>query len=64
MPEIEFTIDTETGNCETKINGIAGPACEKTARQIKEVLGEPLTDRRTKEYHVAPAVQRLVGPHE
>ena len=37
MAEIEFTIDTETGNCETKINGIQGPACEKTASQLKQV---------------------------
>ena len=24
MPEIEFTIDTESGKCETQINGIKG----------------------------------------
>lgn len=64
MPEIEFTIHTETGNCETKINGVQGPACEKTARQLKEVLGTPLTDRKTAEYHVTPAVQRRVGSNE
>ena len=32
MPEIEFTIDTETGKCETEIKGIQGAACEKAAR--------------------------------
>ncbi len=64
MPEIEFTIYTETGNCETKINGIQGPACDKTARELREVLGSPVTDRKTAEYHVRPAVQRRVVSNE
>lgn len=64
MAEIEFTIDTETGSCETKINGIQGPSCEKTARQLREVLGTPTTDRKTAEYHVTPAVRRRVGRNE
>ncbi|MGH7785120.1 MAG: DUF2997 domain-containing protein [Candidatus Binatia bacterium] len=64
MPEIEFTIDTETGKCETQINGIQGPACEKTARQLKEVLGTPMTDRKTAEYQVKPTVRRRVGSNE
>ncbi|MBK9153492.1 MAG: DUF2997 domain-containing protein [Chloracidobacterium sp.] len=64
MPEIEFTIDTETGNCETKINGIQGPACEQTARQLKQVLGNPTTDRKTAEFHVRPRPKRRVGSNE
>ncbi|HMP64800.1 MAG TPA: DUF2997 domain-containing protein [Pyrinomonadaceae bacterium] len=63
MAEIEFTIDTETGNCETKINGIQGPACEQTAKQLKRVLGTPTTDRKTVEYHVRPTTKKRVG-HE
>lgn len=54
MPEIEFTIDTETGKCDTEIKGVHGPACEQTARQLKHILGKPTTDRKTKEYHVKP----------
>jgi hypothetical protein len=64
MAEIEFTIDTETGSCETKINGIQGPSCEKTAHQLREVLGRPTTDRKTPEYSVTPAVRRRVGRNE
>ncbi|KXJ98062.1 MAG: hypothetical protein UZ17_ACD001002952 [Acidobacteria bacterium OLB17] len=64
MPEIEFTIDTETGNCETKINGIQGPACEQTARQLKQVLGRPTTDRKTEEFYVRPTPKRRVGSSE
>ncbi len=41
MPEIEFTIDTETGTCQTEIKGIQGAACEKAAQQLKQLLGTP-----------------------
>jgi succinate dehydrogenase/fumarate reductase-like Fe-S protein len=61
MPEIEFTIDTETGKCETQINGIQGPACEQTARKLKQVLGTPGTDRKTPEYRVKPTPKTRVG---
>ena len=64
MPEIEFTIDTETGNCETKINGIQGPACEQTAKQLKQILGTPTIDKKTSEFHVRPTPKRLVGSNE
>lgn len=64
MAEIEFTIDTETGNCQTKINGIQGPACELTAQQLKQVLGAPTTDRKTPEYNVRPILKRQVGSNE
>ncbi len=54
MPEIEFTIDTETGKCDTEIKGVQGPACEHAARQLKQILGAPTTDRKTKEHYVKP----------
>jgi len=50
MPEIEFKIDTETGKCETEIKGIQGAACEKAAQQLKQLLGNPADDKKTKEY--------------
>ncbi len=64
MPEIEFTIDTESGNCETQINGIQGAACEKTAQQLRQVLGAPTTDLKTAEFHVRPRTKRRVGSNE
>ena len=64
MPEIEFTIDAETGKCETQINGIHGPACEKTAQQLRQVLGTPTTDRKTAEFHIKPQTKRRVGSNE
>lgn len=64
MPEIEFTIDTETGKCDTRINGIQGPACEQTARQLKQVLGPPTADRRTSDFYIKPIPKRRVGSNE
>lgn len=64
MPDIEFTIDTETGKCETQIKGIQGSACEKTAQQLRQVLGAPTTDRKTPEFHIKSQTQRRVGSNE
>jgi len=60
MPEIEFKIDTETGECQTEIKGAAGAACEKTAQQLKQLLGDPTVDRKTKEYFAKPEIKRQV----
>ena len=60
MPEIEFIIDTETGKCDTEIKGIQGAACEKAARELKQLLGTPTVDKKTKEYFVKPEVKRQV----
>ena len=64
MPDIEFTIDTETGKCETQIKGIQGSACEKTSQQLRQVLGAPTTDRKTPEFHIKSQTQRRVGSNE
>ena len=60
MPEIEFTIDTETGTCETEIKGIQGAACEKAAKELKQLLGNPTVDKKTKEYFARTEVKRQI----
>ncbi len=60
MPEIEIEINSETGEMETTINGIAGPSCEKTAEAIKNVFGKPITDEKTREYNIQPQVKRQI----
>jgi len=60
MPEIEFKIDTETGECQTEIKGVQGAACEKTAQQLKQLLGAPTIDQKTKEYFAKPEIKRQV----
>jgi hypothetical protein len=60
MPEIEFTIDTETGKCETEIKGVRGASCEKAARKLKKLLGSPEIDRKTREYFAEVQNKRQV----
>jgi len=60
MPEIEIEINAETGEMESKIKGIAGPACEKTAEAIKQVFGKPIRDEKTREYTIQPQVKRQI----
>lgn len=60
MPEIEFVINVDTGECRTEIKGIQGAACEKTAQQLKQLMGEPTVDRKTKDYFAKPEIKRQV----
>lgn len=60
MPEIEIEINAETGEMESKIKGIAGSACEKTAEAIKQVFGKPSRDEKTREYNIQPQVKRQI----
>ena len=60
MPEIEIEINAETGEMDTKIEGIAGPACEKTAQAIKQVFGKPTRDEKTRDYQIQPQVKRQI----
>lgn len=60
MPEIEFTIDTETGECQTEIKGVQGAACERTAQQLKQLMGDPTVDQKTKDYFAKPEIKRQV----
>lgn len=60
MPEIEFTIDTKTGKCETEIKGVKGAACEKTAEQLRKYMGAPMVDRKTAEFYAKPQVKQQI----
>lgn len=60
MPEIEIEINTETGESETRIKGIAGAACEKTAEAVKKVFGTPAVDEKTPEYRIAAQTKRQI----
>lgn len=60
MPEVEFTIDTETGKCETEIKGVQGLACEKAAWELKQLLGNPTVDQKTKDFYAKPEVKQQI----
>ena len=56
MPEVEFTIDTATGEFQIHVQGVAGPACDDIARLVKELAGDPGTEEATAEYHLRASV--------
>jgi len=58
MPEIEFKIDTDIGTCQTEIKGYRGPACEKTALLIKEILGDSSSETKKREYFVSQKIRQ------
>lgn len=60
MPEIEIEINWESGEMETEIKGINGPACEKTAEAIKKLFGNPTRDEKTREYNTKPQIKRQI----
>ena len=57
MPEINFIIETTTGELQVHIQGIAGPACDDVAKHVKELTGDPAREELTAEYHLRPRVR-------
>lgn len=57
MPEIEFTIDPQTGKLELHVTGVVGPACEDVAKLARELLGAPELEKNTPEYFLRPQVR-------
>lgn len=60
MPEIEFTINTDTGEMEIKIEGMQGSSCSDVAKIATELLGTPAKEERTKDYFVQPRNTLLI----
>ena len=57
MPEIEFSIETTTGELQLHVKGLAGPACDDVAKLAKELLGQPAAEQTTAEYHLRTQVR-------
>ncbi len=60
MPEIEFTINTQTGEMEMKIEGIKGAGCSDIAKIATELLGQPSRDEKTKEFYAQSRTARQI----
>ena len=54
MPEVEFTINRETGQMEMHIEGIKGASCGDVAKLAEELLGAPEREENTPEFYVRP----------
>ncbi len=65
MPEINFTLDEQTGELEMKIAGVPGAQCADVAKLVTEILGEPERAENTQEFYVRanvkPQVQNRKG---
>jgi hypothetical protein len=54
VPELEFSLDTASGELSLHIQGIAGPACDDVVRLVKELAGESAREEATAEYRLRP----------
>jgi hypothetical protein len=57
MPEINFTIDEQTGEMEMKVEGVQGPQCADVAKIVTELTGAPEREENTKEFYARPQVR-------
>jgi hypothetical protein len=55
MPEINFTIDSHTGEMEMKVEGVQGPQCADVAKIVTELTGAPGREENTREFFT-PAI--------
>ncbi len=62
MPEVQFTIDPQTGRLEMHVQGIAGPSCDDVAKITRELLGAPGSEEETAECHLRPQVRPQIRP--
>ena len=62
MPEVEFTIDPESGELTLHVKGALGPACDDVAKLAEELLGEPGHEAKTAEYHQQVRVRPRIRP--
>lgn len=51
MPEIDFTINKDSGEMEMKVEGVQGPACADIASIATELLGAPTHEENTREFY-------------
>jgi hypothetical protein len=57
MPEINFTIDEQTGEMEMKVEGIQGPQCADVAKLAIELIGTPEHEENTSEFYARISVK-------
>jgi hypothetical protein len=60
MPEINFTIDEQTGEMEMKVEGVQGPQCADVAKIVTELLGAPELEENTEEFYTRPNIRPKV----
>jgi hypothetical protein len=57
MPEINFTINEESGEMEMKVEGVQGPQCADVAKLVTELIGAPEREENTREFYTPTVVR-------
>lgn len=57
MPEVNFTIDEQSGEMEMQIEGVQGTSCADVAKLVKELLGQPAREENTREFYARPNIK-------
>lgn len=60
MPEVNFTINKQTGEMEMHIEGMQGTSCADVAKLVKDLLGQPQREENTREFYARPNVRPQV----
>ncbi len=60
MPEVNFTINEQTGEMEMHMEGIQGTSCADVAKLVKELLGQPQREENTREFYARPTVKTQI----
>jgi len=59
MPQIEFTIDQETGELAMDIHGVVGPPCDHIDHLVRSLTGRPSTVDIKDSYRQRPTPVRI-----
>jgi hypothetical protein len=60
MPEINFTINEQTGEMEIKVEGVQGPQCADVAKIVTELTGAPEREENTQEFYARPTIKSVI----
>lgn len=60
MPEINFTIDAQTGEMEMKVEGVQGPQCADVAKIVIELTGAPEREENTNEFYARSTIKPVI----
>ncbi|MBS1808808.1 MAG: DUF2997 domain-containing protein [Acidobacteria bacterium] len=64
MPEVNFTINEQTGEMEMQIEGVQGTSCADVAKLVKELLGQPAREENTREFFARSNIKLPIQPQK
>ncbi|MFN7931019.1 MAG: DUF2997 domain-containing protein [Blastocatellia bacterium] len=64
MPEVNFTINEQTGEMDMQIEGVQGTSCANVAKLVKELLGQPSREENTRDFYARSNVRPQIQPQK